>query len=326
MRDNFMKGQYGIFVHYLVKFNDPNVTAEDWNRQTEGFDAEGLARQAHEAGAKWLFFTMGQASGHFAAPNAAFDEITGVKPSKCSSRDLPLALSEALRPYGIRLGLYMPSEAGNCPNFGWHYGKNKQTGEIYKDRQVDFQLKWERVITEWSLRYGDRVSAWWVDSCYFADAMYNFLDRPNFKSFAAALRAGNPDAMLAFNNGIYIPVHSITDENDFTPGELATALPISFDRAPIRIKIGDQFLTPDQAPVQYHLLCSLGRDWGHLVKSDEPRLPDGMVSAYTEYILGMGGAMTWEVPVNRQGLMSDSFLRQLRLTKEHMAGIRNRDN
>jgi len=40
--------------------------------------------------------------------------------------------------------------------------------------------------------------------------------------------------------------------------------------------------------------------------------------------IGMGGAMTWEVPVNRQGLMSDSFLRQLRLTKEHMAAVQGK--
>ena len=62
MSANFLKGSYGIFIHYLVKNNDKNVTSEEWNEQTAGFDAEGLARQAHEAGAKWVFFTMGQAS------------------------------------------------------------------------------------------------------------------------------------------------------------------------------------------------------------------------------------------------------------------------
>lgn len=318
MRENFMKGSYGIFVHYLVKYNNYKLTSEEWNEQTAGFDAEGLARQAHECGAKWVFITMGQASGHFIAPNAAFDEIAGVQPSKCSRRDLPMALSEALKPYGIRMGLYMPSEGCNCPNFGWHYGRNRETGEIYKDRQVDFQLKWEKVITEWSLRYGERVSAWWVDSCYFADAMYNFPDRPNFHSFAAALRAGNPNAMLAFNNGINIPTESITDEDDYTAGELATALPTAFDRFPMTIKTKDSNLPISQSPLQYHLLCSLGRDWGHLVKTDEPRFPDGLVSAYTEYILNMGGAMTWEVPVNTKGLMNDNFVRQLRLTKEYL--------
>lgn len=320
MKENFMKGNYGIFVHYLVKHNDPSVTSEEWNEQTEGFDAEGLARQAHEAGAKWVYLTMGQASGHYNAPNSAYDKFMEEYPSKCSKRDLPLALYEALKPYGIRLCLYMPSEGPQ--KLGWHFNKNRETGELYSDRLADFQLKWEEVITEWSLRYGDKVSAWWVDSCYFPDVMYNFPDRPNFLSFAAALRAGNPDALLAFNNGWKIPTESMTVEDDYTAGELATFLPIAFDRFPIKIKTKQKGVVPmSEAPIQYHLLCSLGRDWGHLVKTDELRFPNELVMGYTEYILGMGGAITWEVPIDVHGLMNENHLRQLRLTKEHMEKV-----
>ena len=96
--------------------------------------------QAHDVGAKWLFFTMGQASGHYAAPNATFGRISGVSPSKCSRRDLPLALYEALNPYGIKLCLYMPSEAPNCPNFGWRFGLLPE-GSLTGERLADFQLK-----------------------------------------------------------------------------------------------------------------------------------------------------------------------------------------
>lgn len=321
MRDNFLKGNYGILVHYLVKNNDRSVSSEDWNKQTEGFDAEGFARQANEVGAKWVYFTMGQASGHYNAPNSAHDKFKGEYPSKCSKRDLPLALYEALKPYGIKLCLYMPSEAPR--ELGWRPLRNRETGEIENDRLVDYQLKWEEVIKEWSLRYGDKVSAWWVDSCYYPDIMYNFPDRPNFHSFAAALRAGNENALLAFNNGWNIPTESMTDEDDYTAGELATFLPIAFDRFPIRIKMkNEECISISEAPIQYHLLCSLGSDWGHLVKTNEPRFPDGLVSTYTEYVLGMGGAMTWEVPVDEKGLMHENFVRQLRLTKEHMENIK----
>ena len=73
-----------------------------------------------------------------------------------------------------------------------------------------------------------------------------------------------------------------------------------------------------ECPIQYHLLCSLGQDWGHLCDSDQPRLPDGLVTVYTDYILGLGGAMTWEVPVDRKGLIHENFLRQLRLVKEFL--------
>ena len=43
-------------------------------------------------------------------------------------------------------------------------------------------------------RWGQKVWGWWFDGCYFADAMYRHPDAPNFASFAAAAKAGNPDA------------------------------------------------------------------------------------------------------------------------------------
>ncbi len=37
-------------------------------------------------GAKYLLFTIGQNSGHYCTPNAAYDRIAGITPSKCSRR------------------------------------------------------------------------------------------------------------------------------------------------------------------------------------------------------------------------------------------------
>ncbi|NLE13301.1 MAG: alpha-L-fucosidase [Clostridiales bacterium] len=318
MSENFLRSRWGAFIHFLGK---RDMTAAEWNARTAAFDAEGLAAQLADAGARWLFFTMGQASGHYAAPNAYFDSVAGgADPdyvSKCSTRDLPSELGKALLKRGIRLCLYMPSEAPNCPNFGWRFNR-RPDGSIIGDRLAEFQQKWEAVIREWSLRYGKTVSAWWVDSCYFADAMYRFPDPPNFASFAAALRAGNPDALLAFNPGIRIPAESLTDEDDYTAGELATSLPTAFDRFPIGVKSPAGFVPLAELGdrPQYHLLCSLGRDWGHLVKTDAGidicRFPAELVYGYTAYILNMGGAMTWELPVGYDGRMFEPVLEQLR--------------
>ena len=154
--------------------------------------------------------------------------------------------------------------------------------------------------------------------------MYNYPDRPNFHSFAAALRAGNPDALLAFSNGLKLPTRSVTDEDDYTAGELARLLPIAFDRFPILISTAEGEVPISESRLQYHLLCSLGRDWGHLVKTYEPRFPDSLVVGYTEYILGMGGAMTWEVPVDEKGIIGEAFIRQLRLTRERLDQLKKK--
>jgi len=39
-------------------------------------------------------------------------------------------------------------------------------------RNKEFQLKWERVIAEWSRRWRKKVAGWWFDGCYFPDSMY----------------------------------------------------------------------------------------------------------------------------------------------------------
>lgn len=59
---------------------------------------------------------------------------------------------------------------------------------------------------------------WFFDGCYHAD-MYSSPDPPNMVSFAAAARAGNPNAILMFNNGAG-PSQSLCSLEDLTAGEI----------------------------------------------------------------------------------------------------------
>jgi hypothetical protein len=52
---------------------------------------------------------------------------------------------------------------------------------------------------------GTKVSGWWIDGCYFADEMYRHEGNPSFRSFTAALKAGNPNGIVAFNPGVVVP-------------------------------------------------------------------------------------------------------------------------
>ena len=47
-------------------------------------------------------------------------------------------------------------------------------------------------------RWGKKVAGWWFDGCYFPDSMYRSADPPNFPSFAAAARSGNPDSCVTW--------------------------------------------------------------------------------------------------------------------------------
>ena len=107
-------------------------------------------QQLQSVGARYYQISIGQNSGYYLSPNAAYDKIVGIQPSKCSRRDLIADLSAALHKRGIRLMVYLPSgrarrgqSRGRCA--GWQNGPHPNK---------EFQRKWEQVIREWSLRWG----------------------------------------------------------------------------------------------------------------------------------------------------------------------------
>lgn len=308
MRDTewFASLGWGVFCHYLTA---PQTTADEWNRQVDAFDVTGLARQLASVNARYFFITVGQGSGHYCAPNEAYDHITGMRPSKCSRRDLVSDLYEALRPMGIELLVYVPADGSWADHEArkglgmqrhWSDGGFKWgTGERWSQfRWVEFMGHWEDICNDWSLRWGSKVHGWWVDGCYGAEFRYPDHEEPNFRTFAAALRAGNPDAIVAFNPGVLTPVIHYTDHEDYTAGEIAESLP--------ECK-GPFVAGPSGHKDRFHILSYLGESWCR----GQPRFPDEMVCGYTKHVVGKDGVITWDVPIRENGLIPEAFIKQL---------------
>ena len=150
----FRDAQWGVFTHYLT---GAETSAENWNKRVSSFDVDALADQLSSVGTAYYFITIGQNSGHYCSPNSTYDRYVGIKPGKCSERDLIKDIYEALIPKGIRLLVYLPSGAPAADltaveRLGWKWGYNGnwpmwgtgRTGE----RLADFQIKWEEVIKE----------------------------------------------------------------------------------------------------------------------------------------------------------------------------------
>jgi hypothetical protein len=311
----FREAQWGVLVHYLGK---EGMSAEEWNRLVDDFDVKVLAEQLRQVKASYFFLTIGQITGHYCAPNAAYDSFVGIEPSKCSRRDLIADMYKALKPHGIRMMVYMPSDAPRLDpvateRLEWEIGTEPdhkkpvhglnargQTWGKCNPPNIEYQKKWEAVIREWSLRWGKNIHGWWFDGCYFANAMYRRPVAPNFESFAAAAKAGNPDSLVAFNPGVITPVIRYTEHEDYTAGEISSALPVccSYDNNVEKGKVDG---------AQYHVLSFLGEAWS----AGPLRFQEDLAVAYTRHVIGRGGVMTWDVPTNEQGLISDEFLRQL---------------
>ena len=290
------QARWGVMTHYradwIARSSGEKMSVERWNDLVDHFDVERVAAQLQSVGAGWYQISIGQNSGYYLSPNAAYDRLTGIQPGKCSRRDLVADLAAALSKRGIRLMVYLPSGAPAGDRaadeaLGWRNGP-------YRNRE--FQLKWEQVIREWSTRWGTKVSGWWFDGCYWPNTMYRG-DEPNFATFAAAARAGNPASIVAFNPGVIYRIVSMTPHEDFTAGEID--LP---DRVAIRRSAGGR-----QDGVQIHVLSFLGEEWG----MGAPRFTAEQVVEFSRGIAAQQGAVTWDTPTERGGRFAQPFLDQL---------------
>jgi hypothetical protein len=289
--------RWGVMNHYLADWiarttHEP-MTIDRWNSLVGHFDVEALADQLKQVGAGYYQISIGQNSGYYLAPNATYDRLTGITPSKCSHRDLVADLYEALHKRGIRLMVYLPSgapggDAAVRQALQWENGPH---------RNREFQVKWEAVIREWSMRWGTKVSGWWFDGCYWPNTMYRTDDAPNFSSFAAAARAGNPDSAIAFNPGVFPRIFSMATQQDFIAGEIA-------DPALIQIRRETGGLIDG---AQIHVLSHLGEQWG----MGAPRFKIEQIVEWSQKLVNSGGAITWDVPVQPGGTMAPEFMEQL---------------
>jgi Alpha-L-fucosidase len=288
---------WGVMTHYLADWqahvNKLEMTVELWNRMIDGFDVEGMARRLDQVGAGHYQLSVGQNSGYYLSPNPVYDKFAAIQPSRCSHRDLVADFYEPLRKRDIKLMVYLPSGAPEADKqaaaaFEWQDGPYPN---------INFQRKWEQVIAEWSRRWGSKVVGWWFDGCYYPNSMYRSPDPPNFSSFAAAARAGNPNSALAFNPGVIYRLVSVCPNEDFTAGEIDQP-----DQVTVRRSADGRI-----DGTQLHMLSFLGETWG----MGEPRFSTAQVIEYTKKIRDFGGSVTWDVPVTVDGTVTDPFLEQL---------------
>lgn len=318
---------HGLFTHYLSDNRNATITTPDqWNALVDNFNVTALAVQLASAGICYHIITIGQNSGFYLAPNPTYDSLTGYNSttSKCSKRSLILDLAAAYAPYNIKLGVYLPSGApcfdaqadtalnwtrsfpesigsfnvstGNygtsgLDSYGIPWG---MTSETDNSRMSGFQNAWNSIVADWSQGFGDAVHAWWIDGMYWPTQMYDFNDEPNFQSFGKALRSGNDASIIAFNPGqiSYLPIESC--EQDFTAGETADHFPTPAPR-----RTGN-------CGVQYHILSYLGQTWGE--RGSTPRFTIEQVYNMTAAYVASQWAITWDAPIDDNGLVEQSFI------------------
>lgn len=211
LRADWMAGKRGMMVHWL--FGEPGridyyVNAFDINKFMADFDATK---------SDYLIFTVGQNAGVYASPNAKITEYAGA--GHCPTRDLVGEIAAAVHARGKKFIAYLPCELNANTTlhegFGWPAagsGKNMST----------FQSRWLEVITEWATRWGSNLDGWWIDGYtnqggHWPDAMSG----ADEALWAAALRAGNSNAVITFNPGLAAKTpRAGTVLSDYLAGEI----------------------------------------------------------------------------------------------------------
>ncbi len=264
--DWMAEARIGAFMHFLP--------GPDTFGRVDSFDVPAVARQLADAGVRYFVFTLGQNSGYMNAPNAAYDRVSGYAAGeRCARRDLPLELSAALAPHGIRLLLYLPCQTPNRDLQALQaFGLSEKP--VNGDRKIDlaFARKWSEVIREWSERYGARVSGWWFDGGY-AHVGFN---GEIAALYAAAAKSGNPGAVVTFNPGVGLK--RWTAAEDYTAGEL---------NEPLTVACEGRWLEGSQ----WHVLTYLGKTWGRR----DTRYTDGQWAAWAAAVTARGGCVTFDL-------------------------------
>ncbi|MBE7042329.1 MAG: hypothetical protein E7399_02415 [Ruminococcaceae bacterium] len=288
MKQPFFKHRWGVFTHFLYgcpsgTSNDP-VSDNDWNGRTDYLDVEKIASQLHQMGAQYYFITIMQGRKYLLAPNDTFDRIAGTLPGEaCSKRDVIADLIKALKPYNIDLCLYY---TGDGPYQDVEIGKKFGFIEPREKVTKEFVTRWANVLKEYSLRYGDSIKAWWIDGCYDRwEYNWELLDL-----YRQAVRAGNPDTVIAFNNGVK-PYLENWGDGDYTAGEFNDFI---------------YFPKENEIPgAKTQILAPLGvrnddKPWGawacHGVKRDRAYMKD-----YIQKVNQAGGMVTIDIHIGADG-------------------------
>ena len=303
-QDWFRDQKWGLFTHYLYgTVNLPSSSRNmgrgetSWDECVSELDTEKLAEAVASTGARYLFFTLMQGEKYMCAPNETFDRITGYQSGEaCATRDLVNDLYDSLHRRGVSLCLYYTGDgpykdaAQAGPRMG--YVEPRQDGVT-----PQFVANWSDVLREYAIRYGKKVKAWWLDGFY---TYFRYTEK-TLKPFYTAIKAGNADALVAFNNGVKQRVSYYTRLDDFTCGEMNDFVDVPDER----------FING----VQWHTLAPLGlsrdgREWGSWCRPGCKR-DAAYMRDYIRRVNDCGGVVTVDVCLNRDGSLDPQQLELL---------------
>lgn len=324
-------GSYGLMTHYLVSpaGDTPAARKAELDRIVDTFDLDYFMEQIKASGADWLIFTLGQNTGYYCSPNKFLDAAL---PGHTSKRDLGLEIARRMKEMGKRFIIYLPAEvAGQSEEvkkaFGWNPGD-----------QSEFLRKYQEFVRQYSLKFGGLADGWWFDGCY--DGIHE--GKWDWSKWIRAARAGNPKAIVAFNDGAFCVgrIKPVSPLQDYHAGEvhLLDGSQIVLDFVASADKLGrdadGRLLVDGRTPrvympdsqfvegVQWHALVPVDSTFNPAVSEEYTRYSNEELLKFVLHCKRVKGAVTLNVPIQ----ISDGHIPESSASKVAWLGkeLRNR--
>lgn len=259
--------KYGFFFHWNSKSMPLSGEQLSYEEAVNRFDTDKFAKTVYECGGKLIFFTTTWAEYYFPAPIKAIDNIIEGRTTK---RDLIADLSNSLAKYGIKLIIYY--HEGQDDKEWW----SKQN--FSSDNPGNLYTNIEKIVTEVSMRYADKLSGFWFD-----DGMAYYPNEAPFEKIAIAAKSGNKNSVICFNPWIF---PKLTEFQDFFAGERTVSLETAGLNNPyLPVNGSGKFTGGPQEGLQstFSGLLESG-DWTHLYKDTPIPAPILTIEQITEIV------------------------------------------
>lgn len=302
--DRLNTKKWGVFHHYLFNIqnnpvfsNNQNAGQTDWQTCTGELNVQRIAKTLHEIGAGYYFITVMQGRKYMIAENAVYRSIIGDENAdEClSRRDLIEELYQELSKYDIDLYLYF---TGDGPYKDEEIGSLFGFTEPRQNISMDFVQKWSGVLRDYSVRYGNKIKGWWLDGMYQQQFGYS---QELLEPYYRAVKEGNPEGIVAFNDGVKPYLYKHYAQEEFTSGEQV-----------------DLSVIPDgrfQNEAQTHILLPIGaedRNIGATWAGGGLQCKKEELYAYAEKVISAGGVVTFDCKLNRDGSFDEEQVEALR--------------
>ncbi len=301
---------FGISTHWTAQ--SQTVGADAWlpfEETVARFNAADYADKIAEAGAQYVIFTAAHGLQILPAPCEAIDRIA---PRRTTRRDLIGELADACRARALRFILYYnhACNRGNDPD--WEYAVGYHAPD--KSRLTSNLMN---IIRELGARYGSRVSGWWFDSCSSLDprGVYDSTatDMRDFQfpwdEWVETARTGF-DGRLVTLSSDGLTHYLYSTHQDYAAGEACDLIAVP----------SAQF-TADRLQ-DHRWVCIDNPDWLHSrVKTPlaAPRYGLADVLDYVRACNKVKVPVTFNLDIDRTGLLSPESLAQLREVKKNLA-------